>query len=240
MDNWKTHFVWFATVVSVVLLATVTYWLGGTGNEIVSYVSFASALVSIVLAVIAILFAVVYNVNSQQNMGAMRSLITQASYLITQKAEEMGIHSRSMAQAAAYLVQQKPTGQPLTKIPFEFYASYCSHTGLLTIYCLAKSYETGKVMSLLAIAQSLAPQGWNYFNDFIYGMGVLIGFACFLKPGSVDIQLEYQKAKTLPNGLKDHVLADIQRRINDPSTHQNIRDLLNNGLNKIDAYFGSS
>lgn len=240
MDNWKTNFIWFAAVMLVVFIATVTYWLGGKGNEIVSYISFASALVSIVLAVLAILFAIVYNVNSQENMGAMRSLITQASFLITQKAEEIGIHSRTMAQAASYLVQQKPTDQPLSNIPFDFYASYCSHTGLLAIYCLAKSHETSKTMSLLQIAQRLAPKDWNYFNDFLYGMGVLIGFACFLKPGSVELQMEYQRADTLPTGLKNFILTDINRRIKNPATDNKSKDLLKNGVQMIDVYFESA
>lgn len=236
MNNWKIHFRWTIALGALLLIGVITFWIGGKGNEIVSYIGFASALISIILAVVAIFYSVVQNTSSQQNIGEMKSLVTQASVLITQKAEEISNYSKMIEKSAIYLSQQTPSAKPM-EIPFDFYASSCSNFGILSIYSLAKSYEAGKPFSILQISEILATPDWPSFNHFLYSFGVLIGFTCFLKPGSVLLDLTEQKVSFLPPGLKDYVLTDINRRIKDTATEPMFQNFLRDGVQKIDALF---
>jgi hypothetical protein len=47
MNASKKDLYWVIAFAVLALIAIITFWLGGKGNEIVSYISFASALVSI-------------------------------------------------------------------------------------------------------------------------------------------------------------------------------------------------
>lgn len=100
MNNWKIHFIWTIGLGVLLLISIVTYWLGGKGNEIVSYMSFASVLVSIILALVAIFYSFFQNVSSQQNIGQMRTLISEASRVMTEKATSMEQHSIIMSKTA--------------------------------------------------------------------------------------------------------------------------------------------
>ena len=86
MEPAKKDLCWTISLAAVILISVITYWLGGKGNEMVSYVSFAGALVSVVLAVVAIFYSIVQNLNSQQNIGEMKTLVAEASRIITEKA----------------------------------------------------------------------------------------------------------------------------------------------------------
>jgi len=79
MNTLKIHFIWSIGLMSLLLICILTFWLGDKGNEIVSYVSFASALISIVLALVAIFYSFIQNTNSQKNLGEMQTLIESIS-----------------------------------------------------------------------------------------------------------------------------------------------------------------
>jgi hypothetical protein len=68
MDSSKKDLYYIIAIAGIILLAIITYWLGGKGNEIVSYIGFASAIVSIILALVAIFYSIVQNINSQKTL----------------------------------------------------------------------------------------------------------------------------------------------------------------------------
>ena len=145
--NWKLHFLWAMCLSGVLLLGIVTFWLGGKGSEMASYMSFAGACTSIVLAVIAIIFSFIYNSRSQQNLGEMRSLISEASRSMVEKAGVLTEKAGSMEQSSLSIIRflQSP-GHVSSPSPdlegqtFRLNTSHCSHQGLMILYFLAITF----------------------------------------------------------------------------------------------------
>ncbi|HBG27597.1 MAG: hypothetical protein A2Y10_15835 [Planctomycetes bacterium GWF2_41_51] len=238
IENLKLHFKWTIGLGCIILISIVTFWLGGKGNEIVSYVSFASALISIVLALVAIFYSFIQTINSQKNLGEMQSLITQASKIMSEKADTMVLYTAHIANLTQNMARNS-TQPPLpTKHQFKFYAATCSHIGILALYCLAKTASKKKPMSLLKIIELLANGNTNARDYYYYSMGVLIGFSCFMEQGVTNINIDSQLLTT-DLEFENYIRADINRRISDPLIEVQIKDTLNNCLKQIDAYFGS-
>ena len=82
----KEHVWCVMAFAALLLLAVITYWLGGKGNEIVSYVGFASAVTSIVLAIIVIVYTFYQTNRSEQNISEMRRLISEGQEIMVEKA----------------------------------------------------------------------------------------------------------------------------------------------------------
>jgi hypothetical protein len=237
MNTLKIHFIWSIGLMSLLLICILTFWLGDKGNEIVSYVSFASALISIVLALVAIFYSFIQTTNSQKNLGEMQALITQASNLMTEKADTMVQYTAQIANLAQNLTRGT-TQTPLSTTPqFKFYAATCSHIGILALYCLAKTVSKKKPMSLLAIAGLLANDHIISKDNYLYGLGVLIGFGCFVEPGGTTINLDTQLLSANLPDFENYIKADIDRRIADSLTDPQMKSLLSGCMQKIDAYF---
>ena len=124
MNNWETHLKWTIVFGVFLLIATFTFWLGGKGNEIVSYMSFASTLIAIVLALVAIFYSMIQHTGSQQNIGEMRTLVSEASRRITEKASSMEQQSVAMSRMTQLLAQSIGTGLPRNTTTFHLDASY--------------------------------------------------------------------------------------------------------------------
>ena|GEM_PF-5717537 len=98
--TWKERCFWIAGVGFLVVVAVVTGWVGGKGNEIVSYVSFAGAITSMFLAAVAIFYSIVHNTSSQQNIGEMRNLLREVTGLVRAGATEMSTSAAAMVKKA--------------------------------------------------------------------------------------------------------------------------------------------
>lgn len=235
MDDYKIHFKWAIAFGVLFLISIITFWLGGKENEIVSYLSFASSLISIILAIIAIFYSMIQNANSQQNIGEMKSLLYQASSLLTEKAGTLEQHSKTMLNAALSF-QSQANSQPMPTVTFPLDVSTCSPVGLLALYSLAKTNETGKQMSLFHLADELSEKNASETLMFFhYGLGTLIGFACFMSEHRITLDFMHQKAETLPPALMDYILKNIQNRIDNPQEKN--KELLIKGLSGINSYF---
>lgn len=236
MNNWKIHFGWVIGLGVLSLISIVTYWLGGKGNEIVSYVSFASALVSIILALVAIFYSFAQNVSSQQNIGQMRALISDASRIMTEKATSLEQHSLIMSRAAQQLSQNvQPSLQP-GATPFGFNASYCSAIGLLGLYALAMSKEQDKEFVLLELLKQFIKDENVSFFQYQYLLGLLVCLSCFFEAGSIETDLVKVKVHKLPPpDFKAYIEQNINARIQTDT--QNMKSFLQEGRLGIDAYF---
>jgi len=118
MNNLKIHFGWTIAFGVFLVVGIVTFWLGGKGNEIVSYMSFASTLIAIALALVAIFYSMIQHTSSQQNIGEMRTLVSDASRIMTEKASAMEQQSVAMSKMAQLLTQSIETGLPPSRNPF--------------------------------------------------------------------------------------------------------------------------
>jgi len=252
MNKWKTHFCWTIAFGTFLLIAIITYWLGGKGGEIVSYVSFASALISIVLALVAIFYSIVQNVSSQQNIGEMRTLVSEASRIMTEKAGLLTDQADLMQQTVTQLQFLQPlakdsdVGLALEGETFQFNPSGSSIGCLLTLYCFAKLYEFQKPVQLSNLAK-LVPRLSEHDKSrsdvvlaiALYGVAMLQCLNCFLEPGSIILDEGIwgeQEIRKLPSGFKENILKTIKDRIKDPSTEPKDKDWLETKVQEINAY----
>lgn len=222
--NWKLHFWWAVALGCVILLALVTFWVGGKGNEIVSHISFAGAVASIVLAIVAIIYTFVQSIYSQQNTGEMRRLIWEASRIMTDKAGVLAEKADSMDQRSLLMIRmlqtvpQHATGRPaLPGHTFRMNTSDCSLIGLLLLYYLAMCYEHRREASKDDLTKAVFGEILSSYYKFLdpFFDGVLDGLSCFFEPGTIKSKEGTAKFKSLPEGFVQYVSDEVHKRIED-------------------------
>jgi hypothetical protein len=254
MDTSKTNVYWTIAFATLLLIAIATYWLGGKGNEIVSYVSFASAIVSIILALVAIFYSFVQNVNSQQNIGEMRTLVSEASRIMTEKAGTLAERAVSMEDHIKQLTPLlKPsakvsgTVKPLKDKTFSFDVSGSSISFVLTLYYLAKCCELQKPMKLWSLATLIGnvTEKEEVSDDikragYFYGIGVLQCLQCFWGFKNIVFSEEVGKGHVaaineVPSGFQENILEVIDNRMRD-TDEPSEKERLSTAMKEIDAF----
>jgi len=239
--NWKLHFWWAVCVAAVILLGVITFWLGGKGNEIVSYVSFASALASIVLAAVAIIYAFIYNIHSQQNLREMRNLVSEVSRIVTEKASILTEKAGSMEQSSLSIIRflQSPrrVSSPSPDLEgqiFRLNASDCSNQGLLILYYLAQCCEHSRKPSSdnLWLCLYGPVLSINHRLIGIYAEGLVDGISYFLEPGSTG----KGEVMSLPEGFKEYIKDAISRRIKESDFDEGAKAQWREVIERIDNY----
>jgi len=212
MNVSKKDLYYIIVITAFILLAVVTYWLGGKGNEIVSYISFASALVSIVLASVAIFYSFVQNVNSQQNIGEMKTLVSEASRIITEKADILAGAAKQLLEGPAIMYTTTTTTTPAGNIDVSVYfdLKVTSDLTRLFAYFLLKSHTLEKLLPIkqfVDIVTTLVKMSVTQLSSHIYG--ILFGMACCLEVELNEEQTEV-RLLTLPDNFKNHLRHHIQ------------------------------
>ncbi|KPL23052.1 MAG: hypothetical protein AMJ75_06880 [Phycisphaerae bacterium SM1_79] len=252
--NWRIYFWWAVSLGALLLLAVTTFWLGGKGNEIVSYISFASALASIVLAVVAIVYTFVCSIQSQQNVVEMRNLISEASHLIVEKAGVLTTKAASMEESSLSIVKFLQTGgrvsspsSDLEGQTFKLNISDCSNQGLMILYFLAQCCEhnrepTSDKLWLCLYGPVLSV---NHRLIEIYADGFVDGISCFLEPGSkakreVQVMGEVMqlpgKLTRLPKDFKKYTRDAIGKRIEEGGFDEGTKAQWREAIDRIDTY----
>jgi len=207
MDKWKIHLYWTIAFSVFVLIAVVTYWLGGKGNEIVSYISFASGLVSIILALVAIFYSIVQNVYSQQNIGEMKTLVSEASRIMTEKAGTLENAVKRILQWPVTVKDTTSTTTPAGPIDVSVFFSLKTTSDLarLFIYFLLNSFTSEKLLPMekfVGIVKPLVKMSAAQLSSHMYG--VLFGIACSLEVKLNEEQTEVRLLK-LPDNFENHL-----------------------------------
>jgi hypothetical protein len=252
--NWRLHFLWAVCLAAVLLLAILTFWLGGKGNEIVSYMSFAGAIASIVLAVIAIVYSFVYNISSQQNIGEMRVLISEASRIMAEKASVLTRKANSMEQSSLSIVRflESPgrVGSPdpdLEGRKFRLNTSDCSNQGLMILYFLTQCCEHGRELSSTKLWLCLYGPvlSVNHRLLEIFADGFVDGISCFLEPGSTVRREVTHKGevirlpgemKRFPKGFEEYIRDAIRKRIEEGGFDERSKAQWREAIDRIDTY----
>ena len=243
--NWKLHFWWAACLSGVLLLGVMTFWLGGKGNEIVSYIGFASALVSIVLAVVAIIFAFIYNIHSQQNLREMRSLVSEASRIITEKASVLTEKAGSMEQSSLSIIRFFQTPENISSPSpdlkgqtFRLNTSACSNQGLLILYYLAQCCEHSRKPSSVNLWLCLYGPVLNVNHRLIeiFAEGFVDGISCFFDPGSTDVKPGAFAIVRLPKGFKEYIRDAISKRTEEGGFDEGAKAQWREAIDRIDTY----
>ena len=241
----KRH-VWCIIILAAILLLSVTVLSFGADVSLVSHFSFASAIVSIVLAIIVIVYMYFQDHRSSQNITEMKSLIDQASRAMTDKAGLMVDKAQSMEQIMKEgMIQPLSSDSEPTTPPLEinetlrFNFSAYGYMGILVLYSLVKSYESKKTMSWHDISKLFEKTGLIVSAIQYYGFGVIQSFKTFLGQNDSVLFTEHQEVKKIPEGFEESVRAEINERLDRCKAEGNDKgyDDLKGAQKIIDNYF---
>lgn len=239
----KEH-VWCVIIFAAfVILVAASIFFGGKGNEIVSYVSFAAAICSIILAVIAIFISIVQHSSSQQNRGEIRNLVEQASKVMGEKADKVSQRAQSIEDVVKQLMETTTAEngekvEPQDTQPQPEISRFHSYI-LLTLYSFGQSYDKSKGISMSVFSEIVVPD-----TAVLTGAGFLLGIMVYIQGLWGEESWEYHgekedmmiKFNIVPEGLTKNVRQEIGRRIPMPGFSKR-KEYLERGLRKIDAYF---
>lgn len=236
----KRH-IWCVIIISaILLLAAITLAFGDDVN-LISHLSLASAVVSIVLAVIVIVYMYYQDYRSSQNVTEMRSLIDQASRTMTDKATLIVDKAQSIDQTLIGLTQP-PADRDTKSTPLVLQErgtldiSAYSNIALLTLYSLVKSYESRKPISIIEIFKSAVD---NFSEMSFFSLGIIHSLRVFLGKDFVNVSARQQELKKLPDGFKESVTAQIDKRLKNYKDKGKDEDYaeLKDAWDSIDNYF---
>jgi len=237
----KRHIWCVITIAAIILLALITLSFGKDVN-LVSHLSLTSAVVSIILAIIVIVYMYFQDQRSSQNITEMRRLIDEGHRTMTDKASLMVDKAQSMERQVAELIQSspadsKPTTPPLEiKEPSQFDVSVYGYWGLMVLYSLAKSHELDKPMSIKSISKLLNEENMIWSSSLRhYSYGIILSLRAFLGEDYIAFSLEQQEVKKLPDSFKESITAQIDKRI-EKSKDKDSAEFIR-GRDLIDKYF---
>ncbi len=240
----KRHIWCVITIAAILLLAIITLSFGKDVN-LVSHLGLTSAVVSIVLAVIVIVYMYYQDQRSSQNITEMRKLIDEGHRTMTDKARLMVDKAQAIERIMMGETAQPPTDSDTTSTPLILQEggtldiSLYSNLGLLTLYCLVKSYELRKPIVIDKILKFT-----QIYNDFAFSMfclAIIHGLRAFLGKDYVTISAKQQELKKLPDGFKESVIAQIDKRLKiykDKGKDEDYAEL-KNAWDLIDIYFNN-
>jgi len=211
----KRHIWCVITISAIILLAIITLSFGKDDN-LVSHLSLTSAVVSIVLAVIVIVYMYFQDQRSSLNITEMRRLIDEGYRTMTDKADLMVGRTQSLEQMMAG-ISQFPSGSDTTSSPLVLEEggtldiSAFSNIGLLALYSLAKSYELKKPISIFNVFESAAIDNSSAMSFF--ALGVIHSLEGFWGKDYITVNGEHQQLKKLPDGFKESITAAIDKRL---------------------------
>jgi len=234
----KRHIWCVITIAAIILLAIITLSFGKDVN-LVSHLSLTGAVVSIVLAVIVIVYMYFQEQRSSQNITEMRRLIDEGYRTMTDKAGLMVDKAQSIEQQMSGLMQSpspdsKPTTPPLEiKESLQLDVSVYSRAGLLILYSLARSYELRKPMSSEEISGLLYEENKAWAIQVqMHSFGIIQSFKAFLGHEYIESADEKIRVKNLPDGFAESVIAELDKRIKGEDDN-----FSKNGMVAIDNYF---
>jgi hypothetical protein len=155
---------------------------------------------------VAIFYSIVQNVNSQQNIGEMRTLVSEASRIMTEKADtlvDVAEQLRRSPMAASTTTTTLP-GKPIVSVPFDLTPT-SDLTRLFVLFLLRSCglKRTLPVEQFVGIVKPLVRMSPTELSSHVYG--ILHGLACCLMgflyiEGQTKVQL-----RDLPDNFKHHV-----------------------------------
>lgn len=236
----KRHIWCVIIIAAIILLALITLSFGKDVN-LVSHLSLTSAVVSVVLAVIVIVYMYFEGQRSSQNITEMRKLIDEGHRTMTDKASLMVDKAQSIEQNLARLMQPPPPDSKPTTPPLKIQkllkldVSVYSCAGLLLLYSLAKSYELRKPMSWAVISQLIYEENISWALQVqMHGFGIIQSFQAFLSHECLTSFNEQVNVKKLPDGFAESVIAELDKRIENEDDN-----FFKNSMIAIDKYFNN-
>jgi uncharacterized protein YoxC len=210
-------------------------------------------LVSIILAMVAIFYAIVQGVTSQQNIGAMHSImdnVNRSSQALETTAQELLYQTGGIQEMQSRMddhVQRliATQGQSIEGIPptfkevspegqFNIDTSYTSPIGLLILYWIAKTFTSPKASSWQLFCQNiLGNDEQSYTHGFALGLAAGTNGRIYVNDPKGIMTLR----EDIP-GFEEKVEADIVERIDTFKGEEN-QELFRKRKQLVDDYFAT-
>jgi len=238
MEVWKERSIWIGVLAGLLLLFILSFFYGGRGG---AELSFAATLISIILAVVAIIYSIVQGNDSQRNMGEMRGLMSEASRLISAKADEVAGSAKSLTDLMTDLSRFRrgpgeAPGQERTCLTTQMSLdlSRLSDLSVVALYALVKSKECDKPVDVSELGRIVNPVPQEYKQSFISFAFLGISQVCWAFWGHDAFEtrdITTVAVKQLPDGFGECIHAEVKARSGDPAMKQDV--------NKVNDYFAS-
>lgn len=233
-ESLKQH-IWCVIIIAAILLLAIITLSFSDDVSLVSHLSLTSAVISIILAVIVIVYMYFQDHRSSQNITEMRQLIDEGYRTMTDKACLMADTAESMQSFLQTPAPDSATATPPLEIeaPFQFDISVYNSAGIVVLYAIAKCYESELSMSWDAISEAIYPEAKTMqLQCAYYGFGVISSLSAFLGRDALIWSHQKQEVKTLPDGFKDSIIAEAEKYSGKKSGI-----FLKRSVITIDAYF---
>lgn len=238
--------VWCIIILALLFVFWLTaFFYAGKGNDIASWLS-------IILAILVIVYMFYQNARSEQNTSEMRGLIHRGQQIIEEKAGVMTDEARVMRETGLALIEkfQPEVGgesEPFEGPSFQFDVSSVGKGLLLVLYCIAKSCERQKriyfkeIMPLIFEEDELDSTENAVDSTIAYSVTSVL--SCLFEPESIifhdvsEREFPQIEVKNLPANFAKYVSDEIKKRIKNPSTKPENKSFYQDAVQAVDDYF---
>lgn len=211
----------------IILIFVMTISFVSKDRGIVDYVGFASSLVSIVMAILAIVYGWFLNSHSQRNLEKIKEITSRTSYDVQELKETKDEQN-----------ELNEEGHPIQAGEYSFDITRCHRLNLLLLYAYTKSNSTGKPFSIIELAKRIKhlPYTHGTWRAVSYFRGAWYIQACIWPKDKLCGNYKNIIVKNLEQEFVKAVEEDIKRRLN---LHKSVelKQLLEEGIIIVDKYF---
>ncbi len=203
----------------------------GEDASLVSHLGLAASVLSIALAIIVIVYTFYQTERSGQNLTEMRTLIYEASSVITSKADTIAQKASDLQDALATLQPPKKLNDQQnkdetfeTRLVTDQNLSAYTEAGLVLLYCLLKAYEKNKVVHITKFSWSLAKLKTDATSYMLIGycVGVIQSLQSFWPGGSLAYirKTNLVTVLKLPENFSSELTKELEYQIKKESNSQ--------------------
>jgi hypothetical protein len=241
LTAWLRRNVWcFVVAALLTIFWMAAFWYAGQGAAIATWLS-------IILAVVVIIYTFFETYRSGQRLSEMRELVREGQDILAIKADELKTETKSMKEIQQKIFDDLQKGPNLTEKTgppvgpqFRLNIAACKWGQLFGLYCIAKSSKTKHPLDMEALINAIYPnpditRGSNMYNAMMWQLlGVFVGISCFLEPNSVLVSPNSLKVTKFPNDVADLLSENIQQQLDDPDMSAKDRKRFKNIIDGID------
>ncbi len=247
----KKH-IWCIIMGLVIILIGILTVRFGSSDEAVNLLSFAGAVASIILALVAILYGAMASWRAEQSVGEMQRMIGRGQRKLEKKMESFGDIAQRIEGLGAILGSAPPGPEKPEERTESLQGNYSLDLNgsagfpLVVFYGIAMSHKSSRLWNAWELAGIYFP-GVTETERLMWSshlMGCLCAFECFLESdsflevhGQGDFAAFTFMIKKLPNGFLEYTQEALERRISHKETSAEQRENLVALKKRIDEYF---
>lgn len=226
-ETLKKHVMCIIVLFIIILVSVTTIAFVSKDKGIVDYVSFASSLASIIMAILAIGYGWILNIHSQRNLDDIKDITSRTSFDVQELKDSRDEQN-----------ELNEDSNPIQAGEYSFDVTRCHRLNLLLLYAFLKSNSTGKSFSIVELAKRIKhlPYTHGTWRAVSYFRGSWYIQACMWPKEKLRGNPKNITVKNLDQTFIKAVEDDIERRLNLQKSGE-LKQLLEEGMIIIDNYF---